>query len=119
MTPPRKGQTSKTATMHTHGQTGAFAVCGRVPGVEHGYDIDDRLVRTLFLAACKAMNLEAVRHGKKATRYVTAPDEATQDRFYARLSALATDLDTRLLDLTADFIREHFGIEVPISPPPI
>ena len=116
MTAHRHGPGTKTAPAHTHASTDGCAVCGRVPGVECGYAIDDRLLRTLFVAVCKTMNLEAVRRGKKATLYVTAPDVATQDRLEARFRALSTDLDDKLRAVAADFVREHCGLDVPVRP---
>ncbi len=85
--------------------------------VEHGYEPTDRLLRTLLLAVCRSMNLEAYEDPTRAPAmlFVTAP-MATQDALAARIEVLAPQLDEQLMALTARFIREHCSIDVPIRP---
>ena len=85
--------------------------------VEHGYEPTDRLLRTLLLAVCRSMNLEAYEDATRSPTllFVTAP-VATQDALAARIDALAPQLDDQLMALTARFIRELCGIDVPIRP---
>ena len=85
--------------------------------VECGYEADDRLLRTLVMAVCRSMNLEAYQDDSRSpsTLFVMAP-EATHDELAARIEALVPKLDDQLMALTASFIREHCGLEVPIRP---
>ena len=48
--------------------------------VEQGYEVDDRLLRTLVMAVCRSMNLEAYRDDTRSptTLFVMA-SEATHD----------------------------------------
>ena len=109
-----KGRTSdaKTASVCAPLSTTAAGV-----EVEHGYEPTDRLLRTLFLAVCRSMNLEAYEDPTRspAMLFVTAP-MATQDALAARIEVLAPQLDEQLMALTARFIREHCGLDVPIRP---
>jgi len=98
------------------------SVCAPLPStavmeVEQGYEVDDRLLRTLVMAVCRSMNLEAYRDDTRSltTLFVMA-SEATHDELAARIDALAPKLDDQLMALTASFIREHCGLEVPIRP---
>jgi hypothetical protein len=100
----------------------ARSVCAPLPStavteVEQEYEAEDRLLRTLLLAVCRSMNLEAYRDDSRSptTLFVTAP-EATHDVLAARLDDLVPKLDDQLMALTASFIREHCGLEVPIRP---
>lgn len=101
----------------------ARSVCAPLPAtpataeVERSYDLQDRLLRTLVLALCRSMNLEAYRDDTRSTTtlFVTAP-AATLDALEARIEALAPKLDDQLMALTVSFIREHCGIDVPIRP---
>lgn len=110
----RKTPTSRSTPSHAHAATGRCAVCGEVQGVARGYDIDDRLLRTLFLAVCKSMHLVPMRDDRTPTLVVTAPDVATQDQLEARFLALSAQLDDQLMALTVGFIREHCGLDVPL-----
>jgi len=73
--------------------------------------------RTLLLALCRSMNLEAYRDDTRSptTLFVTAP-AAMHDELEARIEDLVPKLDDQLMALTASFIREHCGIDVPIRP---
>lgn len=82
--------------------------------IERGYEINDRLGETLFLAVCKTMKLEPYRLPRKRALFVSAPDQATHDALWKRFSTLAPTLDQKLMVLTADFIREHCGLDVNI-----
>lgn len=95
------------------------ARCAGAPAeVERNYEIDDRLLRTLFLAVCRTMNLEAYGDSRhpESVLFVTTTDAATQDQLERRFRALSQELDDALMALTTDFIRERCGIEVPIRP---
>lgn len=85
--------------------------------VEHGYEPTDRLLRALLLAVCRSMNLEAYEVPTRSPTmlFVTAP-VATQEALAARIDALAPQRDDQLMALTARFIREHCGLDVPIRP---
>ena len=85
--------------------------------VECGYESEDRLLRTLVLAVCRSMNLEAYQDDSRSptTLFVMAP-AATHDELAARIDALVPKLDDQLMALTASFIREHCGLDVPIRP---
>ena len=61
------------------------SVCAPLPStavmeVEQGYEVDDRLLRTLVMAVCRSMNLEAYRDDTRSptTLFVMA-SEATHD----------------------------------------
>jgi hypothetical protein len=102
----------KATTAHVH--TEQCEVCGHAKELERKYDLGDRLMLTLFLAVCRAMGLKAYRRGKKTStvRYVLAPDGAAHERLWTRFTALAPALDEKLLDVTADYVREHCGVEL-------
>jgi hypothetical protein len=111
--PPRHDPKATTAHVHTE----RCEVCGQAKELERKYDLGDRLMLTLFLAVCRTMQLKAYRRGKKTSTvlYVPAPDEATHERLWARFTALAPALDEKLLEVTANYVREHCGVE--LQPP--
>ena len=111
MSTRRPAPESANVSAHEHGER--CEVCGR-QGIERGYTMNDRLLRTLFLAICRNMKLEAFTKTRKelAPVWVAAPDAATHDELMRRYDALAAILDAKLMGLTSDFVREHCGIEL-------
>ena len=75
------------APLSTTGARGEF---------EHGDEPTDRLLRTLLLAVCRSMNLEAYEDATRSPTlpFVTAP-VATQDALAARIDALHRSSTTR------------------------
>jgi len=102
----------------THEHSDRCDVCGSGLEIERKYPVTDRVARALFAAICRSMNLEPTAASKRpgAPIYVRAPDAATHERLWARYRELMPTLDDRVLDVTADFIREHTGIVTPIAP---
>ena len=113
----RKRSKGRTSGAKAESVSAPLSTTGARVEVEHGYEPTDRLLRTLLLAVCRSMNLEAYEDAVRSPTvlFVTAPRD-TQDALAARIDALAPQLDDPLLALTARFIREHCGIDVPIRP---
>ena len=110
--------TSSTKAVPTHSHTDSCHVCGGALQIERRYEVSDRLARALFAALCRSMNLEPYTRGRKTSSvvYVMAPDAATHEQLWTRYKTLVPELDQQLLGVTANFIRQHCGIDVPIAP---
>lgn len=104
---------------HTHEGSGHCETCGHQHRVERAYKSGDRLLRALFLALARKMDLEAYSKGRKAsaTIYVAAPDSASLDRFDARLAELAPRLDAELMKLVQIFVKTHVGVDLRVREP--
>lgn len=109
---------AKPASGHVHTPDGRCEHCGAAVEVEHSYDVKDRYARVLLIGVCRSMGLEPFARSKKplAPLYVRAPDRATLDRLWARFNELLHPLDDQLLEVTRVFLKEHCGLDMPLTP---
>ena len=86
----RKRSKGRTSGAKAESVCAPLSTTGARVEVEHGYEPTDRLLRTLLLAVCRSMNLEAYEDATRSPTllFVTAPSERSAPPAVPTASAL-------------------------------